>query len=755
MLPTYNFGAPHLTSATEVDASSQEQEINPMLQDRHSSDSDCNQTKSEPYSNKNTTHQPQKFDSLRNWKWELLSLVGMTMSLVAIILLLNHYDGKPSPLWPYEITLNTLVSIFSTLLKALMMMAVAECISQLKWIWFKSPRSLADLTTFEEASRGPWGSTQLLFTLRFHHLAALGALVTIVTIAVDPFVQQAMRFYSCSYIETNSLASIPVAHSYAPQQDLLAPLEVGMVGAIYDGLLNLSFNGSTVTSKCPTGNCTFPTKYTTFGICSSCTNLAYDIQNEFMNVSYIKNDVAAPRIILNSTLLGSNDPQNINVWSELSMIQPPFDANVMNPPTLIVGPTSQYPNFTRFPQSTPYNDTGFYIAGFTSISYTRNSSCTSDWMVGGERRPETDCVVPARLPGAREKVTTCQASPMDSDACVTIDDFDSIIASACGLSFCGKTYEGVVRDGVFEERLVGESNATEIAEPGYDFRHNHPPSNVVYLAYVLSPCWHNNTEYKNVYEYLEFNMTEALWNYKLDSSDASLAERLASGNGPLNYTYMETKVALDPQKKGVFDACVINATPLAYSNLDLYLRRFLKGNVTGLHMDRGASDSRPNPGKNWAATANVYTTEWLNPMYANGLASQETMQALFSRLAASMTNHMRTSDVNGTTVLGEVNGVQTCVRVVWPWLALPAALVLSTCLLLVATILKTAAQANANVWKSSPLAYLFHGMKEQGRADVRGSLITVDEMDEIAKRKDVVLSETSEGWRFVAEPRGH
>ncbi|MAD87688.1 MAG: hypothetical protein CL912_32410 [Deltaproteobacteria bacterium] len=40
-------------------------------------------------------------------------------------------------------------------------------ISQLKWIWFKDPRSLTDLTTFENASRGPWGSAQLLFTLKF------------------------------------------------------------------------------------------------------------------------------------------------------------------------------------------------------------------------------------------------------------------------------------------------------------------------------------------------------------------------------------------------------------------------------------------------------------------------------------------------------------------------------------------------------------------------------------------------------------
>ncbi|KAH9204479.1 hypothetical protein DL95DRAFT_116049, partial [Leptodontidium sp. 2 PMI_412] len=662
------------------------------------------------------------------------------MALIAIVIVLNHYNGKPSPSWPYEITLNTLVSVFSTLLKALMMMAVAECISQLKWIWFKDPRSLTDLTTFENASRGPWGSVQLLFTLKFHHIAALGAIVTIVTIAVDPFVQQAIRFYSCSYVETNSLASIPIAHSYAPQQDLLSPLEVAMVGAIYEGLLNLSFNGSFVASKCPTGNCTFPIKYTTFGVCSSCANLAYDIQNEFVDVVYNDSQwnvntskfdyFPAPRVLLNSTLPGSDDPQNLNTWDEISMYQPPFNESITMPPTMILGPTNMLPNFTRFPQSTQYEDKGYFLAGFTSLSYTRSESCTSDWMSGGDRRPETDCVVPARLPGAKEKVKGCQTSPMDNDKCVTLEDFDSMTASACGLSFCGRTYEGVVHEGVFNETLIGESKATEIANSGTPMRNNKPPSNETFPTYMLSPCWYNNTEYQNVYEYLGFNMTAALWdNIGMDTDEISAA--LAEGNGPLNYTYMSTFVASDPHKKAIFDACVIDSHYLAYVNLASFLQKLLNGNVTGIYMAHGGSDGRPNPGKYWATTANQYSTEFLNPMYASGLATQATTEALFERLAASMTNHMRTSDVNSSTITGEVNGVQTCVRVVWSWLALPAALVLSTILLLVATIWKTASQAGANVWKSSPLAYLFHGLME---GESRGGLITVEEMEGAARR---------------------
>ncbi|KAK0123470.1 hypothetical protein ONS96_010453 [Cadophora gregata f. sp. sojae] len=758
--PPASFREGPLTSTTtEVDASSQEHEINPML---HGGAASPVFAKNEPYHNVPETR-PSGFDFVWKWKWELLSLVGTIMALVAIVIVLNHYNGKPSPKWPYEITLNTLVSVFSTLLKALMMMAVAECISQLKWIWFKDPRSLTDLTTFENASRGPWGSAQLLFTLKFHHLAVLGCLVTIVTIAVDPFVQQAIRFYSCKYIETSSLASIPIAQSYNPQQDLLSPLEVAMVGAIYDGLLNPAFNGTFVASKRPTGNCTFPIKYTTFGICNSCTNFAYDVKNEFLDVVYEKDvwnfntseyeTFPAPRIILNSTLPGSDDENELNVWDEISMLQPPFNISIQMPPAMILGHTSHLPNFTQFPSSTQYQDKGFFLAGFTSLSYTRNPSCTSDWMTGGERKPETDCVVPAHLPGAKEKVTTCQTSPMDDDKCVTLEDFDSLTASACGLSFCGRTYEGVVHEGTFNETLISESNATEIATPFTPWRSNKLPSNETYPSYMLSPCWYNNTEYENVYEYLGFNMTAALWNNVLLSPDSINAE-LAKGKGPLNYDYMSAHVANDPPKKAVFDACVIDSHFLASINLSSFLQKLLNGNVTGTFMKRGGTDGRENPGKDWATMATQYTTEFLNPMYSDGLATHASTQALFDKLAAAMTNHMRTSDRNASVVIGEVNGVQTCVRVVWGWLALPAALVLGTGVLLLATIWKTVGRAEANVWKSSPLAYLFHGLEDVGREWGRGSLITVEEMDGVARGREVLLRETGVGWRFVDAGRG-
>ncbi|CAL3969892.1 unnamed protein product [Diplocarpon coronariae] len=712
-------------------------------------------------------------DSLFNWKWELLSLFGTASALVAIIIVLVHYNGKPSPSWPYEITLNTLVSVFSTLLKALMMLTVAECISQLKWIWFKNPRSLADLTTFENASRGPWGSVNLLFAVKFHHLAALGALVTIVTIAVDPFVQQTIRFYSCSYVDVQSRASIPIARSYTPQQNMLSPMEAGMVGAIYQGLTQPTFNGSFGSSSCPTGNCTFPVKYTTFGVCNSCTNVVYDIQNDFQNHTFVKpkttifaadNATASPdgntyypRMILNSTFPGQRGPYSYS-WPAISLFQPPFDPTVQRPLAASITRTSQTINWTLFPNSSPYEKKGYQIAGFNMISYTRGSGCTTGWMTGGPHHPETDCLDPALLPGAKTAFSTCQASPMDPRMCLGLEDLNHIIASSCMLTYCGKTYEGSVVNGNFTETAVSEANTTEIAgQPGYSIRDNKPAVNSTWPTFMISPCWYNNTKYENVYEYLGFNMTEAQygWAGYGKYSSVSLEAVIAAGDGPLNYTYMNATSARDPHKKAVFDSCVVPSTPLAVQNLQSFAYGLLDGTVTGQNLAQGGSNGIQNPGKMWASMMNNYSAVWLDPFYNQGAPSPSNTKALMDRLADSTTNYMRTADPNSSMAQGEVNGVQTCVRVVWPWLALPAVLVLATCLLLLATIFKTATQAKTNIWKSSPLAYLYCGLTDASRADVRGSLVTVDEMDQVAKRKDLLLTETSEGWRFFAEDRGH
>lgn len=89
----------------------------------------------------------------------LVSVVAMA----AVIIVLELYNGKSLSEWRYPITFNTLVAVFSTVSNASAMIAVQECLGQLKWIWFaQDSRKLADFSVFDSASRGLWASLLIL-----------------------------------------------------------------------------------------------------------------------------------------------------------------------------------------------------------------------------------------------------------------------------------------------------------------------------------------------------------------------------------------------------------------------------------------------------------------------------------------------------------------------------------------------------------------------------------------------------------------
>lgn len=99
------------------------------------------------------------------WWWELASWLLSFCCFSAIVGLLLYYDGKRQPTSVVKgITLNALIAIFAAIAKASMILPVSEAIGQLKWIWFRRERKLYDFITFDNATRGPWGSFMLLGT---------------------------------------------------------------------------------------------------------------------------------------------------------------------------------------------------------------------------------------------------------------------------------------------------------------------------------------------------------------------------------------------------------------------------------------------------------------------------------------------------------------------------------------------------------------------------------------------------------------
>lgn len=113
------------------------------------------------------------------WLLELLSVLVGIASIVALCALLKNRDGKAAPrtnvVAGVDITLNTIVAILSTVGRATLLLAVSECISQLKWTWYLNKhRPLEDLDTFDNASRGAWGGLVLLWKINIRYVPFSG-----------------------------------------------------------------------------------------------------------------------------------------------------------------------------------------------------------------------------------------------------------------------------------------------------------------------------------------------------------------------------------------------------------------------------------------------------------------------------------------------------------------------------------------------------------------------------------------------------
>jgi hypothetical protein len=102
-----------------------------------------------------------------SWYPEVVSIFIAWLALSTIMFLLAFYVNKAPFTW-HSITLNTWISIFSTVMKTLLLFAVSACLSQWKYIsLFQKKRELIDFDLYDGASRGPNGSFTLLWSMRF------------------------------------------------------------------------------------------------------------------------------------------------------------------------------------------------------------------------------------------------------------------------------------------------------------------------------------------------------------------------------------------------------------------------------------------------------------------------------------------------------------------------------------------------------------------------------------------------------------
>jgi hypothetical protein len=158
---------------------------------------------------------------VKRWLLEIVSWIFSALCMIAVIVVLIYFKDEPLSKWTLtdttHLTLNAYMSILSKMAGAALILPVSEALGQLKWSWFQqNSKQMWDFEIFDNASRGPWGSFLLLIRTKGKVLAALGALITLCMMALDPFFQQVVNFPDRWALQ-DTPSTIPTAVRYEPR----------------------------------------------------------------------------------------------------------------------------------------------------------------------------------------------------------------------------------------------------------------------------------------------------------------------------------------------------------------------------------------------------------------------------------------------------------------------------------------------------------------------------------------------------------
>ncbi len=145
--------------------------------------------------------------------------------------------------------------------------------------------------------------------------------------------------------------------------------------------------------------------------------------------------------------------------------------------------------------------------------------------------------------------------------------------------------------------------------------------------------------------------------------------------------------------------------------------------------------------------------EQIAAIYNNGNLSFQRLSQVWENISDSITTYIRENGAANFSdpVIGQTYHESACMHVRWPFIAYPASLVFLTIIFLTAVILEThRGSRRSHDWKSSPLALLFHGLEQNvDEKRNRAELTQTKDMDDVARKLSVRLSQTENGWSFV------
>ena len=562
-------------------------------------------------------------------------------------------------------------------LKACIAVLVTSCIGQLQWTWFLEAQPLQDLALFSDAAQGPLESLAWLWAHNFRQpLTALGAIITIVAIAIDPFIQQLVRPANCMTTLANGTitASVPRTN-YLEYQALPGSLESSLTAGFYTAE-NLS------TFACESGNCTFTKPYNSLSFCSQCFDRSSDvvIEKQCSLSDPRLNEPIATYVVPGACDVSTHDGLSTTLWN-ITTTMPPFDLNFYYQ-TQNLTENGSYPDMFSVQTA---GDVGAISPAPGEREFPASGAFFTGKTVGAILGLSDFAIFGTEAADRGQPLRGCE-DPASNDTwhCRGYE------AAECVLQPCVRTYSCSIDSARINEVTVehsdldqtwgfGEPEATAGSFVTGDY------NNRKLFGLVDTQCISDDERQR----------------LKDEGYDTDKASRWL----PYNTTFDPTTSFLNasspfPQSL-LFHECLYLIDAWFIQHLwDGLLSPLLLGTVTR-HFDADQAQ-KYKYGFNG--------TQQLLHLYNSGWVSMDTVNATFANLAQAMSLWIREHGMANYSrrAEGEVLHYAVCLEVSWGWVALPALLAAGALVLFLLTLV-TAVRRVVPPWKSSTLPMLFHG----------------------------------------------
>ncbi|KAI0435682.1 hypothetical protein F4803DRAFT_557741 [Xylaria telfairii] len=625
-----------------------------------------------------------------DWKWELVASFFLPAIPIIIVGTLYPHANQPIPQWPAHISPNSLLSVYSVVFRACLTFIVTSCIGQLQWTWFSSDRPRYDMVRYTNAASGPWGSLQMIWSQGTQQpLTTLGAIILVLSIAVDPFIQQIFKQTDCATKVTSEKAILPRTNLLDTRGSEFGSVNDPFSTHAFPSLESPDYNPEDFLSwQCLTGNCTFSKIYGTLGFCSSCEDVSAHVtvtntseRHSGTGCHEPVSSIWSPFVsmpcdtgvrVLSSLYLGDDIRHNLNwsSWIKEEWINMTFDPRPFGAPT-DVAIFNSWTASTLFGTvilkgATSYPDRVKDLLTGTSTTGCDRPDALDEWYCRGYGA--ASCILQpcvrfynATIDGGHfSEHLISQSGPIDWEFFKNIDEYDIW--------------------GIVDTECTSQDEIHSLKEQGYTVHSR-------WLPYYLSNVIRNGLI---DYGTLGFSLLEHECLYGIHGGPGSL---FAAGWFVRNMN-------------GTLQAEILNNS---------YTRLALQDDVDG-------------PPRITQILYNETRMEF------------DSIERAFVNISDMATAWVR---MNGKTnfsnpAIGDVHHHATCLRAHWAWIAFPGTLALLTLALFVMVMAHTTAR-QVPIWKSSPLAWVIrwrHNYLNPGSS----LTATIDDMERISKGISVALA---------------